>query len=237
MGFGLLFIGYILTYLLSMAGAYGCYPAIIGCALMLYALTHLVEYEASFKLPFFSALPMTLCVTYSFVVELFSSLGILLPVFLTSSVTLTVVTYASALFDLVFNMTLLYAITCIAKETGVDRIRNAAIRNIVVYGVYFLSVLLDESLPRESAVRPYTFLAAFFLSLLVLVLNSIVIFSCYMRICDESDTEMERKESRFEVINKFNKEFDRREQKVHRESRERREARIKNRASGKKHKK
>lgn len=228
MGFGILFIGYLLTYLLSMAGSYGCYPAIIGCALMLYSLTKLVEYESSFKLPFFTALPVTLCVTYSFVNELCRSVGILLPTFLTSQITLTAVTYSSAIFDLAFNVTLLYAISRIAKETGVDRARNAAIRNIVVYGVYFASVLLDESLPSDSAVRPYTFLTALALSLLVLALNSIVIFSCYMRICDESDTEMERKESRFEFVNKFNKEFDRREEKAHKESREARETRLKN---------
>lgn len=226
MGFGILFIGYLLTYLLSMAGAYGCYPAIIGCAMMLYALTKLVEYEDTFKLPFFAALPMTLCVAYSFVTELFTTVGVLLPAFLTSQITLTAVTYSSALFDLVFNVTLLYAISRIAKETGVERTKNAAIRNIVVYGVYFLSVLLDEALPRESSVRPYTFLTALALSLLVLVINSIVIFSCYMRICDESDTEMGRKESRFEFVNKFNKEFDRREQKAHKESREAREKRL-----------
>ena len=228
MGFGILFIGYLLTYLLSMAGAYGCYPAIIGCALMLYALTKLVEYDGSFKLPFFTALPVTLCAAYSFATELCRTVGILLPAFLTSQLTLTAVTYSSAIFDLAFNVTLLYAISHIAKETGVERTKNAAIRNIVVYGVYFLSVLLDESLPENSAARAYTFLAAFALSLLVLALNSIVIFSCYMRICDEGDTEMERKESRFEFVNKFNREFDRREEKAHKESRKAREERLKN---------
>ena len=237
MGFGLLFIGYLFTYLLSMAGAYGCYPAIIGCLVMLYALTKLLEYEKTFKYAFFGLIPVTVCTVYSVAVQTFTSLGVRLPAILGSQTLEIIMTYSKALFNLVFNVLLLYAISVIAKSTGVERTQKAALRNIVIYGVYFLTVLLNESLPSDMKFNLYVFWAALALSVLVLVLNGTVIFSCYMRICDEGDEDMARKESRFEFINKINKEFDRREEKAQRESRERHEARLSKRAERKKRKK
>lgn len=236
MGFGILFIGYILTYLLSMAGAYGCYPAIIGCLVMLYALTKLIEYEKTFKYAFFGLLFVTVCNAYSVITALFGAIGARLPGFLTAQTLVTAVTYSKALFNLVFNVLLLYAISVIAKETGVERTKNAALRNIVVYGVYFLAVLLNASLPSDSTVNFYVFIFAFVMSLVVLVLNGTVIFSCYMRICDEGDEDMARKESKIEFVNKFYKEFDRREANAQKATREQREQMLKKRAERKKRK-
>ena len=54
MGFGLLLTGYLMTYLLSLS-SYGAFPAIIGCVIMLYALTKLIEYEPGFRYAFYAA--------------------------------------------------------------------------------------------------------------------------------------------------------------------------------------
>ena len=47
-----------------------------------------------------------------------------------------------------------------------------------------------------------------------IILNLILIFMCYTRICDESDVEMNRKPSRFAFINKMRAELDKREEKA-----------------------
>ena len=162
--------------------------------------------------------------------------GFSLPTFLASSTFLKIVTYLKTVFDFVFIMALLYAISCIAKDTEVEKTYKAAIRNMKIYAFFFMVILLNESLPSDNVIAKFVFVIALCTKLLVLVLNGTVIFSCYMRICDEGDTEMPRKESRFEFVNNFYKEFDRREQKARKETREMREEMLKKRADRKKRK-
>lgn len=220
MGFGLLFIGYIFTYLLSFAGAYGCYPAIIGCAIMLYALTKLTEYEVKFKYTFFVLLPLTLCVGISMISTFCTMIGVGNILFFSASLFKAVIAYSKLTFDLFYNVVLLYAISAIALNTGIERTSHACLRNEIIYTLYFVLAVVSEILPTESMIRSYTVLSALILSLCLAILNLIVIFSCYMRICDENDQDMKRKESKIGFVNDLRKEFDRREEKAHNQYRE-----------------
>ena len=58
------------------------------------------------------------------------------------------------------------------------------------------------------------------MNLVWIVLQIVLIFSCYARICDEGDVEMERKPSRFAFVNKFRAELDAKQEKARRESEE-----------------
>ena len=64
MGFGIFFIGYILTFVLSIA-SYGYVFEFLGYLVMLFAMTKLWEYNAKFKFPFFAAIPLILISVYS----------------------------------------------------------------------------------------------------------------------------------------------------------------------------
>ena len=46
------------------------------------------------------------------------------------------------------------------------------------------------------------------------IFNAIMLFSCYMNICDENDTEMAAKPSRFGFINKLRADFDEKEMRA-----------------------
>lgn len=229
MGFGILFIGYLLTYLLSLAGQYGCYPAIVGCFVMFYALTKLVEYEPKFRYAFFAVIPITLCVAYTVSAEIATMLGASLPGFLGAKETAIALGYANAVSDLVFHVFLLSAIAKIAEDTGVLKVKKAAYRNLEIYCVFFVFQIASDVIKSESAAAMYVFAAAMLLWLVWLVLDSVVIFSCYMNICDDTDSDMEMKPSPFKFVNRIRAEFDAREERAQRANREYRENKMKKR--------
>ncbi len=237
MGFGLLFIGYLLTFLLSMAGGYGAYPAIVGCLVLLYAQTKLAEYEKNFKYSFFATLPMTACVAYELAVSAVTMMGISLPGFLGSAGMEAAMKYAGFVFEFAFHCFLLLAIAKIAGDTELGKQKTAAWRNLIIYGVYFATAVVASLISPETDAAPYLFLAQFVMYLVCMILNGVLIFSCYMHICDENDQDMKAKPSRFEAVNRFREEFDRREEKARQKSREYRAEKMQKRAEQLKNKK
>ena len=123
--------------------------------------------------------------------------------------------------ELIFHGALAWGIRAIAKETEEEKIAYAAVRNFVFLCVYY--VLYGTALLPFDFVGEYIkvfSMPTMLLYLVCLVLNLILIFKCYMRICDEADVDMARKPSRFEFINKIREESDRREAKAMERSRE-----------------
>ncbi len=230
MGFGLLFIGYLLTFLLSIAGGYGAFPAIGGCIVMLYAMTKLIDYEPRFKYAFFSLIPLALCVAFELSAVLSSMMGSYLPGFLGWTITDKIVKYANFAFEMVFHVAMLSAVAKIAADTGVEKTSRAAWRNLIIYGVYFSAGVVSSFLPGTLPAAPYILKAQLALQLLCIVINSVALFSCYMRICDEGDQDMKAKPSRFGFVNRFREAYDRREENARKTQREYREKKLRERA-------
>jgi hypothetical protein len=122
--------------------------------------------------------------------------------------------YARYGAELVFTVALCVAISLIAKETGEQKLRYVAIRNLALYCVYFVLQIICW-LPHEyvgtllqiTALPAVAQLAGFAL----ILLNLLMIFSCYRRICDESDVDMPQKPSRFEFVNQMRAEREEKE--------------------------
>ena len=216
MGFGLLLTGYFMTYLMSVS--YGGYLIrFAGYSLMLYSFTKLSKYNTSFKLPFYSAISM-LAVTLA---DIYANVGqflydsLIIDSFSLPQNFAEIVGGIDDILTFVFHACLLYAIRAIAKETEVESISYAAARNFVFICVYEVLCLV-AFLPLDF-VDEYK--RAFSLPIVLLcfcwiILNLVLIFSCYAKICDESDVDMPIKKSRFEFVNKFREEAARREQKA-----------------------
>ena len=209
MGFGILFIGYVAAYIMSLAGSYGCFPAIIGCIVMMYALTKLIDYEQFFKYAFFSLIPLTLCTGYKLFAQTILMFGASLPGFWGYEITQTIFAYGKVFSDLLFNSVLFIAIYKIAKATEVEKIQRACIRNIIFFTLYSITGIVNEIYSHK-----YIFMAAMIIYLVTVILNCVCLCSCYMRICDESDKDMTAKRSKIEAINKFRDEFDKKEEKA-----------------------
>ena len=215
MGFGLLLMGYFLGMVMSL-NIFGAFFRLAGFALAAYAARKLSDYHKGFS---FLTLASIISVGVS-VLGAISSLSAFLYDNMIISEKLigdglaTAFGYARYGAELVFTVALCVAISLIAKETGEIKLRYVAIRNLALYCVYFVLQIICW-LPHEyvgtllqiTALPAVAQLAGFAL----ILLNLLMIFSCYRRICDEEDVDMPQKPSRFEFVNEMRREREEKE--------------------------
>ena len=215
MGFGLLLMGYFLGMVMSL-NIFGAFFRLAGFALAAYAARKLSDYHKGFS---FLTLASMLSVAVS-VLGAISSLSaflydnMIIAEKLIGDGLATAFGYARYGAELVFTVALCVAISLIAKETGEIKLRYVAIRNLALYCVYFVLQIICW-LPHEyvgtllqiTALPAVAQLAGFAL----ILLNLVMIFSCYRRICDESDVDMPQKPSRFEFVNQMRAEREEKE--------------------------
>lgn len=201
MGFGWLFIGYFVTTMMVI-NPYGYLIRPIGYAIMLYAFSRLKDYHRDF----WYALAGSVLMLGIAGVMAFDGL---FAVF-SESVTY-VLGYAEMIGSLVFHTLLFFGIRAIAKETEVEKISFAATRNFIFFAVYNLLYAVAK-LPFAFAEEYAKMMSApvLLLYFACLVLNLIMIFSCYMRICDVADVDMAQKPSRFAFVNRMRAESEER---------------------------
>ena len=238
MGFGLLFTGYFMTYLMSVSYG-GYFIRFAGYSLMLYSFTRLSKYNTSFKLPLYSAISM-LAVT---AVDIYANVGqflynsLIIEKFSLPQGFAEILGGVDDILTFVFHACLLYAIRAIAKETEVGSISYSAARNFVficVYEVLCLVAYLPFDFVDEYK-RAFS-LPMFLLYFAWIILDLVLIFKCYAKICDEDDVDMPLKKSRFAFVNKFREETARREQKAADESVEYARQKLEKRRQGRQRK-
>lgn len=232
MGFGLLLTGYLMTYLLSMS-SYGAFPAVIGCVIMLYALTKLIEYEPSFKYAFYAAAGTGVTWLFLAVIAFFGLISVQLPGFLASEVFLAGVRYLKMFFDLCFHIFLMLAVMRIAGETGLNGIKSSAVVNLALYGIFFVSEIVDSSVTEGYADR-IIFLTTLIVWLVSLIMNSVMLTRCYMKICDENDGDMKRKPTNIGFIDRFYEALDKKEEKARKRDEEYRKEKFEKKKSRRK---
>ena len=123
----------------------------------------------------------------------------------------TVLSFVKMACDLLFHISLFLPIYAIAKETEVEKISIAAVRNAIFWAVFNVLYLLT-SIPIEAmAAFSASFRGVSVLGYMICwILNAIMIGSCYARICDPSDLDMTPKPSRFAFVNRMRAESEER---------------------------
>ena len=217
MGFGWLLIGYFTATMMALNILGGLF-SLIGFGIAAYGAKKLSAYHNSFALLFFASIFMaaiSAVVAVADVNQLLYDFMLLDRLFI-SEAAARVVEYVKYGGELMFTALLCYSVMSIAKETGERKIVYLAIRNFVIACVYYLLLVLGwipaEPL-RAFAESIYLPVWVIVLCVVVIVLNSLMLFSCYAKICDESDVDMPskpRKQSRFAFINEIRAEKDRR---------------------------
>ncbi len=201
MGFGWLFFGYFNATIMAITPV-GFLMRPVGYACMLYALYKLKDYHRDFWYPLFGSAGMLLL-----------SLPLMIHGFfhVFSEDTVFTLGYVEMIGSFVFHALLLWGIRAIAKQTEVEKISFAATRNFVFFGVYNLLYVIGK-LPFSFAEQYARLVSIPVLLLYVacLVLNLVLIFSCYAKICDVEDEDMAVKPSRFAFINKMRAETEKR---------------------------
>ena len=208
MGFGILFIGYFIAFLMSLH-KYGFLCRIIGYYLIFLSLQKLSEYKTTLSRAVIPLLVMTLCGVYD--------AGAMISESVFATPFPEVFSYAVDVLEIVssyvFHVLLLKGIICLGEDTEQPKVCSFARWNLVAVTSY---CILNAILMVMQAFAPFgdpfaqsfasvlariTLLAGILYPIVMLVL----IHSCYAQICAPEDLDMEPKPSRFAFINKSRK--------------------------------
>ena len=238
MGFGWLFIGYFVATLMSINVA-GAFIRLIGYGIMIFAAGRLKRYNGAFsyfQIAAFAMLAVSLLLAAADVFDfLYTEMLIETEVFPQSFDTAFAVTELCA--SCIFNGLMLYAIHAIAVETGVGKIAVNAVRNGIFIALYFvINAIAYLPLGFSETYAGLFGAPALLLYFVWIVLNLVLIYSCYARICDEEDVDMARKPSRFAFVNKMRAELDAKEQKAIESTAEYKRERLEKKADRRKRK-
>lgn len=219
MGFGILFLGYF-TGMVMFLG-YLSVLRLLGAVVMSFAAIKLRAYNKAFDLLLWACLANIAFYGAATVLDVLGYAG---SAFALGATATTVMAVLKTPMTFALNVCMLLAIRSIARETQSQKLFFGATRNIVFYCILFaleLAALLPYKATRMLSVP------AAVCSLVLSVLNMLLIFGCYARICDSSDAEMERKPSRFSFVNKFREEEEQRRHDAEKRRAERKEQRNK----------
>lgn len=209
MGFGLLFIGYFIAFLMSFH-KYGFLCRIIGYYLIFSSVQKLSEYKNDITRTAIPLLTLILCGVYDAGALISESIFFApFPQALTYSVDLMEVALGFLL-----HIYLLRAIIALGEDTELPKICSFARWNLV--GVTFhlilnvilstaqLCISLFPSFGGEAlqALASILVRATLLVGILYPILMLVLLHSCYAQICAPEDLEMKPKPSRFSFINK-----------------------------------
>ena len=211
MGFGLLFIGYFIAFLMSV-NTYGFAFEIVGYAVIFSAVGKLAEYKHKLS---GAALPLFLTALCSLFEggRLLSDLLMAKSPFFSESTALWF-SLASTIFSVAFQTILLLGIREIAKDAESDGLPARAVWcTAMVWAVGVLELILTASNGTtfaESNLFRILTLSVTLASILYPIAVLAFLYSCYAGICAPEDMDMAPRPSRFAFINRMREERDRR---------------------------
>ena len=214
MGFGLLLVGYITAFIITLGlGNYLFAGMLIGGFLMFLGLCELRKYCPTFLYALIANVLLILCSFYETAAWFDGILLLNSPI--ASAFVLRVFDWIEIATNLIFNITLLYGIADLSRRVEYPETREKAYRNMIFVGVFnvfqILMLIPNSIFDRDKG---------FFMTLLLIVqiiyavFNAFLIFKCYAMICPEGEEDMKRKPSRFEFVNKMREKQDEREQRA-----------------------
>ena len=200
MGYGLVLIGYLLTFFTSLT-LYGWMTRLLGYLVMAYGFYKLKDYFPSYKLSLFSLLAIFLVGLGEAGCEIAKMLGVAADAV---DPIKNIICYTRDGMLYVFHIFFLVS-TCIAfGVVGMNEKKVSAVTDICAVTVGYVFYILSVFKIIEANV-------ALFVQLIWSIMVTLLILSCYMRICPEGDEEMPRRESKIPFINKFAEALEKRE--------------------------
>ena len=199
MGFGYLFVGYILTF--NFVG-YNAYSDVFSTALMLLGLSALSAYGKNFKKAFYTGIPLLLLHAVTFFLAVASLLELLQP----TDALAAWLSVMSLILRGIFISFALLGVADISRETDIPVLRLRALRNLFLYLPFVVLGILLETNTFSALTGVLRVLLMFYMlfGLLVTFLIAKSLYEAYIWICLEGEEGMERKESRFSFINRLN---------------------------------
>ena len=216
MGFGLLLIGYIFSFVATIGlGEYMFAGMLLGGFIMYLGLCELRRYCPTFLYALIGSILIILCSVYKAGVWIDGWMCLELPVF--SSPAQYVFNWIKIALYFIFDITMLYGIADLSQRVDYPETKEKAFRNmafVVVFNLFQLLTFMPfiTSLDDENRNTVMTLLMIF--QAIYSIINTLLIFKCYAMICPAGQEEMPRKPSRFEFVNKMRAIRDAKEEKA-----------------------
>lgn len=203
MGFGLLFIGYLLAFLMSL-NAYGYAFAILGYYIIFSALQKLSEYKHSFSYSLFPLCIMTILRILELIVSVSQKTG--LDLYLASIIERVLgsstISILITVLSFVFSVLLFISITEIADSVELPELVKTGRFNIAVRIIYILMYLTAVLLPAIFNINTGILMPVLLIyELICHFLALSLIYKCFFKICAPEDVDVPVKPSRFKFIN------------------------------------
>lgn len=209
MGFGILFIGYLIASVLSI-NPFGDITRLIGFSIILFALVKLSPHAKGFRAAKYFSLALILASGASGALTLAERFGADVGAF---ALTKQILLYSVTVLFYAFHLFLLFGIRELARAVELSKLADKALRNFIIGSFYFVLTFVGSlDTPFKESFANYLGLPTLVIGLVWYILNAVLIYSCYMWICLEGDENMERKKSRFEFVNKINEALDKKEE-------------------------
>lgn len=207
MGFGWLFLGYVVSFLLSGVGAMlnmKFLVCLLGYVMILRGLWELRKYNAAFRFPLWTVFALMPATVYEMLTEWGNVFAWNAP-FLSETVE-TVMAWVDFGITMLFHFTCYYAVAIIAKSVDLPRtVREAVFDAIVGVGyaaLYTVSrVFLPESVAAQLGV-PLTFFLLFWR-----IYDICLLVSCCKNICPAEDKDQTPKPYRWNFLNRMGERF------------------------------
>ena len=208
MGFGILLLGYLVTYFISITAnalGIGSIALLAGSALMFWGIRSLCRFNLSFVPAKWLTLPvfaLGLCRLWQDIAKAwFAWEG------KTADVMTTVITWASFATMLVFHFAMLYGIRVLSLEVGLSKLSSHAMYNTLAVGVWGGLFLLCNMPAIGESLLPYLSVSMALFNLIYLISNIVLLVRCAKNICAEGDEEVAPKPSRFAWLNRINESY------------------------------
>ena len=184
MGFGTLFLGYVLLFICR---GVDIFPDIFAYALMFWGLRTISVHSGYFAKSKISIYPLATVGLVNDILQITAAFA-----HISFGILQQIVSGLNGLCLLVFHYFLLKAVEAISAELELRKMAARARRNLTITFVYCIISLVVTIRPpfMEDAMR-YISLPVLLLGLAWIVLNAKLIYSCYMYICLEGDEDME----------------------------------------------
>lgn len=207
MGFGYLFVGYLLT----VNFVYESLTLLPAAIIMWPGLRRLRLYNQPLREASVWLYPIMAAAAVSFVLEILRMASLIPEA--THTAVFSLLSPLLSVLMIFFHERLLSGIGLLAEETELDKLHLRARRNrffsLFVFGltaILYLPIQADWF----AALNAAAFLPVLVCRFVTVILNAILIYSAYMWICTPDDVDMARKKTGIGWLDKMNEENDRR---------------------------
>lgn len=203
MGFGILILGYFLMYAFSISSVY-FFADIIGTVIVLFAFSKLAQYNRYFVGAMGLSLGfLALCVL--------GASSLMFGVYDPQGTVAQIVGLFKNLISAGMHILMFLGIRGISLGAECEKLAGRATRNAGITSVYYASCIILAVVTffvEPGEVITYMNGLMYLYSIVCVLLNLILIYSCFGTLCPADEDENAIKRSRFALINKMNDKMD-----------------------------